>query len=146
LIKSVEKVRGYNMASVGNPVELGLVASLARPGGNVTGQSNTPGPEFSGKQLEILKEAVPALSRVGVFWNSTFQMLQGLETAAQALGLTVLLADVQQPEHVDAAFAILDQRAHLRRNIRLQVTLFSTISCMAMEKRSNVTDLILNVL
>jgi putative ABC transport system substrate-binding protein len=100
------------MASVSNPVELGLVASLARPGGNVTGQSNIPGPEFNGKQLELLKEAVPALSRVGVFWNSAFQMLRGIEAGAQALGMTVLAVDVQQPEHVDAAFTtMLQERA-----------------------------------
>jgi putative ABC transport system substrate-binding protein len=100
------------MAGVSNPVERGLVASLAQPGGNLTGLSNTPGPGFGGKQLELLKEAVPALSRVGVFWDSTFQALGELEAAAQALGMTVLSADIQKPEHVEAAFAtMLQERA-----------------------------------
>ena len=67
---------------------------------------------MSGKQLEILKEAVPTLSRVGVFWNATFQSLQGIEATAQALSITVLAVDIQQPEHVDAAFAtMLQERA-----------------------------------
>jgi len=100
------------MSGVTNPVERGLVASLARPGGNLTGLANSPGPEFVGKQIELLKAAVPAVSRVGVFWDSTFQDLKEFEAAAHALGLTVLAADVQKPEHVDAAFAtMLQERA-----------------------------------
>jgi putative ABC transport system substrate-binding protein len=102
------------MATVSQPVERGLVASLAQPGGNLTGQSNEPGTGFGGKQLELLKEAVPTLSRVGVFWNATFQTptLRGVEAAAQALGMTVFAADIQQPEHVAAAFAtMLQERA-----------------------------------
>ena len=102
------------MATVSQPVERGLVASLAQPGGNLTGQSNEPGTEFGGKQLELLKEAVPTLSRVGVFWNATFQTqtLRAVEAAAQALGMTVFAADIQQPEHVEAACAaMLQERA-----------------------------------
>ena len=102
------------MASVSQPVERGLVASLAQPGGNLTGQSNEPGTELGGKQLEILKEAVPTLSRVGVFWNATFQTptLRAIEAAAQALGITVLPVDIQKPADIDAAFAtMLQERA-----------------------------------
>jgi putative ABC transport system substrate-binding protein len=100
------------MSGVSKPVELGLVASLAHPGGNLTGLANNPGPEFSGKQIELLKEAVPTLSRVGVFWDSTFQDVRDYEAAAQALGITVISADVQKPEHVAAAFAtMLQERA-----------------------------------
>ena len=99
------------MAGVSNPVERGLVASLAQPGGNLTGLENSP-PGFSGKQLELLKEAVPGISRVGVFWDSTFQSLRGHEAAAQALGMTVISADIQKPEHVNMAFAtMLQERA-----------------------------------
>ena len=58
------------MASVGDPVGDGIVASLARPGGNITGLSSL-GPELSGKRLEILKEVVPKASRVAVFGTST---------------------------------------------------------------------------
>ena len=102
------------MATVSQPVERGLVASLAQPGGNLTGQSNEPGTEFGGKQLEILKEAVPTLSRVGVFWNATFQTptLRAIEAAAQALDITVLPVDIQKPADIDAAFAtMLQERA-----------------------------------
>jgi putative ABC transport system substrate-binding protein len=56
------------MTNVGNPVETGLVASLARPGGNITGLSSMS-PDITGKRLELLKEVVPALSRVAVLWN-----------------------------------------------------------------------------
>ena len=103
------------MAVVNTPVERGLVASLAQPGGNLTGLDNSPGPGFLGKQFELLKEAAPAISRVGVFWDSTFQRLRGFEAAAQALGMTVLSVDVQEmvvPEHFAAAFAtMLQERA-----------------------------------
>ena len=58
------------MAQVGDPVGSGLVASLARPGGNITG-SSTLSPELSGKRLELLKEIIPGLSRVAVFATST---------------------------------------------------------------------------
>ena len=58
------------MTQDGDPVGNGLVASLARPGGNITGLSNLA-PEISGKQLEVLKEIVPKLSRVAVFGIST---------------------------------------------------------------------------
>jgi putative ABC transport system substrate-binding protein len=99
------------MAGVTTPVEHGFVTSLARPGGNLTGLSNTPGPGFRGKQLELLKDAVPTISRVGVFWDSTFQstLFSDAKAAAQAWGMTLLSVDVQRPEHFDAAFATLLQ-------------------------------------
>ena len=58
------------MAAVGDPVGTGIVASLARPGGNITGLSGMA-PDLEGKRLELLREFVPKLSRVGVFWNPT---------------------------------------------------------------------------
>jgi ABC-type uncharacterized transport system substrate-binding protein len=58
------------MAGSADPVELGLVASLAHPGGNVTGVTHNPGPEFAGKCLELLKEVAPNISRVAVLWDS----------------------------------------------------------------------------
>ena len=58
------------MVAVGDPVATGLVASLARPGGNITGLS-TLSPELSGKRLELLKEVLPTASRVAIFWNPT---------------------------------------------------------------------------
>ena len=75
------------MAYDNDPVGNGFVASLARPGGNITGLS-TLAPELSGKQLELLKEIVPKLSRVAVLGNSTdpgnAQMLKEIELAAGA--------------------------------------------------------------
>ena len=75
------------MAQDGDPVGNGFVASLARPGGNITGLS-TLAPEISGKRLELLKEIVPKLSRVAVFGNSTIpgnaQALKEVELAAGA--------------------------------------------------------------
>ena len=61
------------MAAAGDPVATGLVDSLARPGGNITGLSQM-NPELAGKRLELLKEIVPQLSRVAVFWNPQDQM------------------------------------------------------------------------
>ena len=58
------------MANSADPVSAGLVVSLARPGGNVTGFAQDPGDEIFGKRLELLKEALPNLSRVGVVWKS----------------------------------------------------------------------------
>ncbi|MBI3326658.1 MAG: ABC transporter substrate-binding protein [Nitrospinae bacterium] len=100
------------MAGVSNPVERGLVTSFARPGGNVTGVTHSPGPGFASKRLEMLKEAAPQIARVGVFWDSTLVTEMGeIQTAAQALGMTVLSADVpdQEPGKFDPAFAMLTQ-------------------------------------
>jgi putative ABC transport system substrate-binding protein len=57
------------MAGCAHPEERGLIASLAQPGGNVTGLTNSPGPEFRGKMLELLKEVAPAISRVAILRN-----------------------------------------------------------------------------
>ena len=84
----------------GDPVGVGLVASLARPGGNITGLSMML-PEASGKRLEFLQEAVPTLSRVAVLWNpdvpgSTFAFKE-TQTAAHALGLHLQSLEVRSP-------------------------------------------------
>jgi len=90
-----------------DPVGSGFVASLARPGGNVTGLS-TLAPEISGKQLELLKEIVPKLSRVAVLGNSTDpgnpQVVGETERAAVALGVQHLYLDVRAPEDIEPAF------------------------------------------
>jgi putative ABC transport system substrate-binding protein len=76
------------MTQIGDPVGSGFVASLARPGGNITGLSILA-PELSGKRLELLKEIVPNLSRVAVFGTSitpdNAQSLKEVELAAEAL-------------------------------------------------------------
>jgi len=90
-----------------DPVGNGFVASLARPGGNITGLS-TLAPEISGKQLELLKEIVPSLSRVAVLGNSTdpgnAQVVEETERAAVALGVRHLYLDVRAPEDIETAF------------------------------------------
>jgi putative ABC transport system substrate-binding protein len=86
---------------------IGFVASLARPGGNITGLS-TLSPELSGKRLELLKEVVPKLSRVAVFGNSTSagraQDLKEIELAASAFGVKVQHVDILSPKDVETAF------------------------------------------
>jgi putative ABC transport system substrate-binding protein len=90
-----------------DPVGNGYVASLARPGGNITGLS-TLAPEISGKQLDLLKEIIPRLSRVAVFGNSIQpgnpQALKETELAAGALGLRLQHLDIRSPKDIEPAF------------------------------------------
>jgi len=84
-----------------DPVGQGLTARLARPGGNVTGLSYSVGQEIFGKQLALLKEAVPKVYRVAVVWNPTISGLAPaigeVKIAARALGLQVLVLEVRGP-------------------------------------------------
>ncbi|MBR1127125.1 ABC transporter substrate-binding protein [Bradyrhizobium iriomotense] len=99
------------MANSAEPVSAGLVASLARPGGNVTGFSSEPGDEINGKRLEFLKDTLPNLSRVGILWNPDFapnqDRLASLREAAQALGLTLVPAEARGPDMLEQAFATM---------------------------------------
>jgi putative ABC transport system substrate-binding protein len=97
------------------PVEAGLVASLARPGGNVTG--TTVAPLASGKFLEMLKQAVPKLARVAMLWDPTFPGLQRLVdreqlyVEARKQGLTLVSIEVERPDDIERALArIADER------------------------------------
>ena len=95
------------MAQDTDPVGNGFVASLARPGGNITGLS-TLAPELSGKRLELLKEIVPKLSRVAVIGTSTdpgnAQALKEMELAAGALEVKLQYLDVLDPKDIETAF------------------------------------------
>jgi putative tryptophan/tyrosine transport system substrate-binding protein len=95
------------MAQDSDPVGNGFVATLARPGGNITGLS-TLAPELSGKRLELLKEIVPRLSRVAVFGTSTqpgnAQALKEVELAARAFGINLQYVDVLDPKDIETAF------------------------------------------
>ena len=98
--------------NVSKPVEEGLVASLAHPGGNVTGLIDTIGGELGGKQLQLLKEAVPKLSRVAVLrysgpGGSPAYFGRETEAAARLLGLTLQLYEVRAPEELEGAFAAM---------------------------------------
>jgi putative tryptophan/tyrosine transport system substrate-binding protein len=94
-------------AQEGDPVADGLVATLARPGGNITGLSGLA-PELSRKRLELLKEIIPRLSRVLVFRTSTqpgnAQMLKELDLAAGALKVKLEYLDVLDPKYIETAF------------------------------------------
>ena len=95
------------MAQDGDPVANGFVASLARPGGNVTGLSALS-PELSGKRLELLKETVPKLSRVAALGSSiepnNAQILRETELAAGAFGVKLEYLDVLSPKDIETAF------------------------------------------
>jgi len=95
--------------SGGDPVRDGFVASLARPGGNITGLSLMAGPELDGKRLQLLKEVVPKVSRVAVLWDPndpglTRNPFKDLEVAAQALGVELQSLEVRADDELEPAF------------------------------------------
>jgi putative ABC transport system substrate-binding protein len=98
-------------AGVGDPVGSGLVTSLARPGGNLTGLS-VLAPDFLGKGLELLKQLVPGVSRVAVLWQprglgerTEKEMLKEAEVAARALGVRLQFVEARGPADLDRAFS-----------------------------------------
>ena len=95
------------MIAAGDPLGSGLVASLARPGGNVTGMS-LMAPDLGAKRLELLKEVLPRLSRVAVLWNADnpYSVLVFKETQAggRTLGIEVRSLEVRGPDDFDSAF------------------------------------------
>jgi putative ABC transport system substrate-binding protein len=96
------------MVGSADPVGTGLVTSLARPGGNITGQSLLA-PELSGKRLQLLKEAIPGLSRVAVLWQGghpgALLALQEAEAAGRVLGVELQSLEVREPHDFEPAFA-----------------------------------------
>ena len=91
----------------GDPVGTGLVSSLARPGGNITGLS-TMTPDLDGKRLELLKEAFPKVARVAFLWQPGWRgnlALTDMEAAAKALGVKLLSLEVRSLDDFDSAFA-----------------------------------------
>ena len=100
------------MAGAGDPVGAGLVASLARPGGNVTGLSML-GFEIVGKQFALLKEIVPKISRVAVLGNPANQVypswLKEVKVAARALGVQLQILEARGPDDFEAAFAAMNR-------------------------------------
>jgi putative tryptophan/tyrosine transport system substrate-binding protein len=100
------------MAGTSDPVAEGLVASLARPGGNITGLSYLTA-EIPGKRLELLKEAVPQSTRIAVLVNPASALyepaMHNLTVAAQALGLQLHVVEVRRAEELDTAFTAMTQ-------------------------------------
>jgi putative ABC transport system substrate-binding protein len=104
------------VVGAGDPVASGLVASLARPGGNVTGLTWDVSPDIAGKQLELLKDTKPGLSSVAVLWNRdagnwVSLYLSVLRSTATTLGLGLHTIEVRRPEEIAPAFAELTRRS-----------------------------------
>lgn len=98
------------MVIVTDPVRLGFVASLARPGGNITGLT-IQAPELAGKRLQLLKEAVPHLTRLAVIWDPTEpgrrELVKETEVAAPRLGLQLQTLEVRKPTEIANAFTAI---------------------------------------
>ena len=103
------------MASAGDPVGTGFVASLARPGGNITGMTGISA-ELSGKRIELLRELIPGLTRVGLLVNASNPFAKSLvdetRVAAKRIGVQLYVVDVRRPQEVDPALSgLTKQRA-----------------------------------
>jgi putative ABC transport system substrate-binding protein len=122
--------------ATGNPVSAGLVASFNRPGGNMTG-INVLGPELDVKRLDLLKEAVPGVSRVAVLANAanpvTAGALKDLEGAARALRVKLHVPEVRERQGIDDAFAAMARE-------RAQALLVMTDPMFSVE-RERIVDL-----
>jgi len=112
-IQQVTVVTPIVLAFSGDPVAGGVAASLARPGGNVTGLSMIS-PEVSGKRLELLKEAAPKISRIGVLWDRVVPEnifdFRTTEVAAQAIRLKIESLEVRKPEDLERNFSLALRR------------------------------------
>jgi putative ABC transport system substrate-binding protein len=118
-----------------DPVGQGLVASLAQPGVNLTGVSFQD-PEFMGKRLELLRQAVPGVTRVAYLWDAALRNArawQEAESAARASGVQLLPVDVREPYPFDQAFATM-AAAHADALIMLPSTVF-------LNRRTQIVDL-----
>lgn len=101
------------LVTAGNPVGDGLIASFARPGGNVTGLTMAVGQEIGGKLLDLLKEAIPTVSRVAILWNPLTAphtaAVKETEAAARTLGLALQPVRARRPDEIDGAFAVMSR-------------------------------------
>jgi ABC-type uncharacterized transport system substrate-binding protein len=136
--KEATKIIPIVMALDNDPVASGFVASLARPGGNITGLS-TLAPEISGKQLELLKEIVPKLSRLAVLGNSTTpvnaQALREIELSAGPFRVKLQYLDIRDPKDIETAF-----RAASKGRAEALLVLASPLFVL---QRTQLTDLAL---
>ncbi len=113
-IKEATSVIPIVFAAAGDPAGTGLVASLARPGGNVTGLSNQQG-DLGGKRLELLREVVPDLRRLAIMLNvdapASVLDMKEVHTKAGSLGLEVVTSEIRRAEDIAPAFEALKGRA-----------------------------------
>ena len=120
-----------------DPVAEGIVASVARPGGNMTGQG-VFGPELGVKQLEILAQAVPSAQRIAILWDPAYEQhkvaMPSIEAAAQKLPVTLLLVPARTADEFDAAFAAMD-RAHAEAVVALTFSHRARLADLAREHR-----------
>ena len=129
------------MAVVADPLGSGLVASLRHPGGNITGLSMML-PELSATRLQLLKETVPRLSRVGVLWNPATpyhpMMIQQLKAAAPSLSIQLRFVSVRTPKEFDSLLSALS-RVHAQALYVIDDPMFdthtATISKLALKAR-----------
>jgi putative ABC transport system substrate-binding protein len=100
------------MAAIADPIGTGVVQSMARPGGNITGVTSIA-IEIDGKRLQLLREITPTLSRVGVFWNPANPvgklLVNQTKLAANSLGLELLMIPIQDAGHFEQAFATISR-------------------------------------
>jgi putative ABC transport system substrate-binding protein len=124
------------MATSLDPVSTGFVASLARPGGNITGLS-AMAPELVGKQLELLKEVVPKVSRVALLGNpanpGTAPMVRRTQDTARELGIQLQRLEARSPNQIDSAFAAMTRERAGALIVLLDV--------MFAEHRARIADL-----
>ena len=113
VLSAKEATKSISIVMVGarDPVEQGIIASLARPGGNITGISAATGPAIASKRLALIKEAVPRASRVGHLWSSMFPGTKPhadeMRRAGDELRMTVSSFDVARPDELATTFATM---------------------------------------
>ena len=126
--KNATKTIPIVMASDGDPIGSGFVASLARPGGNITGLTNRLA-DLSGKRLEVLKETIPGISRVGVIWNpetpASVIGFKETQIAAQALAVQLQSLEVRGPNDFEGAFEAATKRKAAALSVLSDSLMFS---------------------
>src|SRR5215468_5807396 len=113
-VKQATSVIPIVFATVADPLGTGLVASLSKPGGNITGLSLTS-PELAGKRLELLREAIPGLRQLAIMANADYppsmRELDEVETAARPLGIETIALKIRQSADIASTFEALNDRA-----------------------------------
>jgi putative ABC transport system substrate-binding protein len=123
------------MTIIADPIASSIIASLARPGGNVTGMSALAS-EMAGKRVELLKDAIPQASRVAVLWNSgnksKIAEWNDTETAAKTVSMTLISVEARTPEDLEPAFALI-----LRERPDAMITLTESLTLANRERIGN---------
>ena len=134
-----ERDYSHRIRRCADPVGVGLVSSLARPGGNITGLS-VMAPDLDGKRLELLKEAFPKVARVAFLWDRESRgnaALTEMEAAAKALGLKLLSLEVRSLDDFDSAFARAKrERAQALITTQIHLLILSNAKCWTSRQRT----------